>query len=78
MPQFDNENARNVMIVNPQDPLKTVRYVYTLQWVNPHPTKVIKELRLTSNPNEETSLMVFGITALATPPETKVELQGVR
>jgi hypothetical protein len=76
MPQFDNENARNVVIVNPQDPLKTVRYIYTLQWVNPHPTKTIKELRLISNPKEETSLMVFGITVLVTPPETKAE-QGV-
>jgi hypothetical protein len=65
-----------VVIVNPQDPLKTVRYIYTLQWVNPHPTKTIKELQLISNPKEETSLMVFGITVLVTPHETKAE-QGV-
>lgn len=77
MPQFDNDNARNVVILNPQDPLKTVRYIYTLQWLNPQPTKTIKELRLISNPKEETSLMVFGITALAAP-ETKADLQGVR
>ncbi len=78
MPQFDNENARNVMVVSPQDPLKTVRYLYTLQWVNPHPAKTIKELRLISYPKEETSLMVFGITALAVSLEAKTEKGNVQ
>jgi len=56
---------------------ETVRYIYTLQWVNPHPEKTVKELKLTSNPKEETSLMVFGITVLTATPGTKAELQGV-
>lgn len=64
MPQFDNETAKKVMIVNPTNALKSVRYLYTLQWVNPKPANSIKELRITADPQEETSVQFLGISAL--------------
>ncbi len=79
MPQFDNENAKKVMIVNPENALKSVRYLYTLQWVNPEPYKPIKELVMTADPREEASVQVFGISALLpgeTGVETKVSLRN--
>jgi Right handed beta helix region/Protein of unknown function (DUF1565) len=73
MPQFDNDNAKKVMIVNPENALKSVRYLYTLQWVNPEPSKPIKELVMTADPREEASVQVFGISALLPLKEAGVE-----
>jgi hypothetical protein len=73
MSQFDNENAKKVMIVNPENALKSLRYLYTLQWVNPKPADSIKELRITADPQEETSMQFLGISALLPPEESGVE-----
>ncbi|HAU37939.1 MAG TPA: hypothetical protein DCX07_09520, partial [Phycisphaerales bacterium] len=63
-PQFENENAKKVIVLDPKNPLKHVRYLYTLQWVNPHPDKEIAVIRLMSEPDKHVMLLVLGVTAM--------------
>jgi len=66
-PQFENNNARKVIVADRKDPLGYMRYIYTLQWINPHPEKTIKEIRLRSDPALPTGIMVIAVTVLKTP-----------
>jgi len=64
LPQFENKNAKKVAIVNPNNPLGYTRFVYTMQWKNPHPDKEIKELKLVSTKGTEVTLFILAVTGL--------------
>jgi len=59
-PQFENENAR-AFPVGDDD---SRRYLYTLQWVNPTPAKVLDRIRLASNPERDATVVVLAVTVL--------------
>jgi len=62
--QFDNDLARQATIVDKKHPLRAVRTLYTLQWVNPHPEKKIKCVRLISAPDKGACIFVIAMTVL--------------
>lgn len=66
MPQFEGPNARKVIVASQDKPLDGARYLYTLQWLNPHPEKSIREIRLSSQPEREATVFVLAITSLET------------
>ncbi|MBI5726030.1 MAG: CehA/McbA family metallohydrolase [Planctomycetes bacterium] len=61
-PQFDNENARRVIVADRKRPLD-YRVLYTMQWLNPHPDKVLKEIRMRSVPAASSALLLLAATA---------------
>ena len=64
LPHFENTNAKKVGIVNPENPLGYTRFVYSMQWKNPHPDKEIKDLRLVSAKGTEATLFIIAISGL--------------
>jgi len=60
-PQFDNECARKVMVADRKRPLD-YRVLYTLQWRNPHPAKLLKEIRVQSVPDTSAVLLLLAVT----------------
>jgi len=66
-PSFEpirSKHARPVEIINPEKPLGYFRYIYSLEWINPHPEKEIKEITLQGNPKLDTIIFVFAISGL--------------
>jgi hypothetical protein len=61
-PQFENASARNVMLLNEAAPLDPPVHLYVLEWKNPHPEKVITNIRLKSPGNVDASVLVVAIT----------------
>ena len=62
--QFEDADARKVIIADPEDPLGYQRYLYSLQWTNPHPEKVLDSIVLKSEPQKPTTVLVLAVTAL--------------
>ena len=60
-PQFENERVKPVALPSPDG---TPRYLYVVEWPNPHPEKVIQSLRLTSDPEKNASVLVLAVTLL--------------
>jgi hypothetical protein len=46
------------------DPFEYERYLYTLEWENPHPKHALQEIRISSNPSQPATLGVLAITLL--------------
>ena len=44
------------------DPFLYERYLYTLEWINPHPDETIKSLVIRSDPKAEATLGVLAAT----------------
>jgi hypothetical protein len=62
---FENSFARKVIVSREGNPCDC-RYLYTLQWLNPRPSKALREVRLESVPGVGSVVLVLGITVLAT------------
>lgn len=65
--QFSGQSARQVIVAPEANPLD-VRYMYTLQWRNPHPEKFVKEIELASESEGKAGLMVLSVTAQLSRP----------
>ena len=63
-PQFNGAGVRHLVITENGDPFDYERYLYTLEWENPHPDAELATLYLRSNPAMETTLALLGITLL--------------
>jgi len=59
---LETEEARPVLVQNPEDPDLYRRYLYTLCWVNPHPHLEIKSLTLKGQGHGPTTVVVLAIT----------------
>jgi Right handed beta helix region len=62
--KLNNPNAKLALIVDPKKPAAYHRYIYTLQLINPSPEKMVKALKLVSEPSKEPALLIIGATAL--------------
>jgi len=59
--QIEKENAKYVPVVSEEG----IRYIYTLQWINPYPEKKIEKIVLKSEGEKTTgTLGILGITIL--------------
>jgi hypothetical protein len=47
------------------DPFEYERYLYTLEWENPRPRDILREIRISSNPALATTLAVLAITTVS-------------
>ena len=65
-PQFEAPGAKHFAVTSGGDPFEYERYLYTLEWENPRPRDVLREIRLSSNPALATTLGVLGITLVLT------------
>ncbi len=61
-PQFDASGVKHFAVTAAGDPFEYERYLYTLEWENPRPRDVLREIRLSSNPAQATTLGVLAIT----------------
>jgi hypothetical protein len=60
--QFESAHARHYVVTDGGDPFLYERYLYTLEWANPHPNKKITRLVICSDPEAEATLGVLAIT----------------
>ena len=67
MMQFDNDDARQVLIIDSKNPLNYNRYLYTLQWRNPHPDREVQSVEISVMPDQDPALFVLAMTALKAP-----------
>lgn len=67
-PQFDNEHSRHLVITSPDEPDLYSRYLYTFEWINPHPERPIRSLQITALPDTGATLAVLAITTLEPAP----------
>ena len=63
-PQFNGAGVRHLVVTENGDAFDYERYLYTLEWVNPHPDTELTTLYIRSNPTMETTLALLGITLL--------------
>ncbi len=62
-PHFDAPGVRQLPVVDWDNPNAYTRYLYSVEWVNPHPDKKLARIELASaQPNVDESLFVLGIT----------------
>lgn len=61
-PQLDAPGVKHFAVTHNGDPFEYERYLYTLEWENPRPRDVLREIRLSSNPALATTLGVLAIT----------------
>ena len=59
---LETEEARPVLVQNPEDPDLYHRHLYTLCWSNPYPHLEIKSLTLKGQGSGPTSVVVLAIT----------------
>ena len=64
LPQFDAPGVKHFAVTAGGDPFEYERYLYTLEWENPRPRDVLREIRLSSNPALATTLGVLAITVV--------------
>jgi hypothetical protein len=60
-PQFAGVHARKVLVA-PRDNPALHRVLYTLEWINPHPQTILKEIRLRSVPTSSPVVLVLAVT----------------
>ena len=63
-PHFSNEHSRHLVVTKDGDPEAYERYLYTLEWVNPHPEKLLDHILIETNPHVLFTLGVLAITLL--------------
>jgi hypothetical protein len=61
---FSNDAARFAMIPDPNGTPEGKRYLYVVEWPNPHPTQAIKALRMSGEPTVSGSLLVLAVALL--------------
>ena len=62
--QQDFPHAKFVTVFNPADPGEYERYLYTLEWVNPHPGEEIGRIEARVDPEAGPALALVAVTAL--------------
>jgi len=67
-PQFRSAHARRYVVTDGGDPLLYERYLYTLEWLNPHPDRPVESVVIRSDPKADATLGVLAITAQIAPP----------
>ena len=65
--QFESARARHYVVTDGGDPFLYERYLYTLEWINPHPEKKLARLVICSDPEAEATLGVLAITTRQFP-----------
>ncbi len=63
-PQFEAPGVKHLVVTAGGDPFEYERYLYTLEWENPHPKHALREIRISSNPSQPATLGVLAITLL--------------
>lgn len=63
-PQFNTAGVKHFAMTAEGDPFEYERYLYTLEWENPRPRDVLREIRLSSNPALATTLGILAITVV--------------
>ena len=62
-PHFNEEGVRQLPVVNWENPEEYTRYLYSVEWINPHPEKALARIEIASaEPHVNASLFVLGIT----------------
>jgi len=59
---LETDEARPVLVQNPEDPDLYRRYLYTLRWMNPYPHLEIKTLTLKGQGSGPTTVVVLAVT----------------
>jgi hypothetical protein len=62
-PRFNSGTARHCVITRDGDPLLYERYLYTLEWVNPHPERAIRSITMRARSNSA-SYALIALTVL--------------
>lgn len=67
-PHHDFPQARRVPLAQEQNSEAIQRhvYLYTLEWINPHPEKVVTHIEVTSNIEQPTTLGILSVSVLQT------------
>jgi hypothetical protein len=63
-PQFNTAGVKHFAMTAEGDPFEYERYLYTLEWENPRPRDVLREIRLSSNPALATTLGILAVTVV--------------
>ncbi len=63
-PQFESEGVKSYVVTANGDPFEYERYLYTMEWENPRPQIPLREIRISTNPTQSTTLGVLAITLL--------------
>lgn len=63
-PQFERPQAKRVITADSNNSLGYIRYLYSLEWHNPHPDKVISRVRFASRSDIDSTIFLVAITAL--------------
>jgi DNA-binding LacI/PurR family transcriptional regulator len=63
-PQIDGPGVLPLVVTENGDPFLYERYLYTLEWENPHPDAVLDAIHISSNPVQPTTLGVLAVTVL--------------
>lgn len=71
--KVDNEHSRPVCVRLERADKILENYLYQQQIVNPHPDRLVKALRVTSEGTQPGSIVVFSVTALASSNTLKVD-----
>ncbi len=66
--QFNNSRARHLVVAEGGDPEIRELYLYTLEWLNPRPEKLISHLRITSHPDATATLGILAVTLVRPEP----------
>jgi hypothetical protein len=64
-PQFEAPGVKHFVVTANGDPFEYERYLYTLEWENPRPRDILREIRISSNPALATTLAVLAITTVS-------------
>jgi hypothetical protein len=65
-PTLRNQRVMPVMLTDPGDAARPPVTLYAYELVNPHPERVVRALRLRSDPKRAESLLITSVTALLT------------
>lgn len=63
-PQFENDFAKSVALLSPDDPAAPPVYLYVMEWRNPHPDRPLRALVLESDGTRDASVLVAAVTVL--------------
>ncbi|MEZ0216610.1 MAG: substrate-binding domain-containing protein [Rariglobus sp.] len=64
-PHVDFPHSRMVPLIDDEDsPIKRHVFLYTLEWINPFPGRVVTHLEITADPSVPTTLGVLAITVV--------------
>ena len=66
-PPLENTRTKRIIVADLEHPLDDPRTIYTLEWENPAPDKVVTAIELSSVPEVDTTFFVIALTVLTQP-----------